>query len=133
MKCISWSEFRSRLKDEKGLALTSVDQFSREIGATSPSDWLPIPNWEKLDDAELISLFKEVPNEGLIVIGDACYTRSHGPMLVSDSYSLEQFVLDYFNEFGESLFNGDVFIIGFLSNYAGIFHHEGLCYEGKLN
>lgn len=133
MKSISWSEFRARLIDENGLTLSSVDQFSQEVGATSPSDWLRVPNWEGLDDAELLKLFKSVPNSELIVIGEACYAHNHDPMLLDKSYSLEQFASEYFKEFGESLFNGDVFIFSFAANYVGIFHHEGLCYEGQLN
>ncbi len=132
MKSISWSDFRSRLINETDLVLTDMDQFSREIGATSPTDWLAIPGWEELDDAEILSLFTEIPNDDLVVIGEVCYAQSHAPMLVNESSSLEQFAAEYFKDFGESLFNGDVFIFSFASNYIGLFHHEGLCYEGEL-
>ncbi len=128
---ISWSEIRSRWGNKKDV-LANIDQFIKNLGANSPSDWVAIPGWEELDDAEILSHFKEIPSDGFVVISDVCYTENHEPMLVNDSTSLEQFASEYLKEFGELLFDGDVYIFGVSSSYVGIFHHEGLCYEGEL-
>lgn len=132
MKSISWSKFRSKLLVDRNLSLIDIEQFSRDIGADSPSDWRTLAGWEQKKDDELLALFKAVPDDDLIVIGEACHTRRHAPLLVSKSNSMKDFMADYFSRFGESLFNGDVFIFCFSANYVGIFHHEGRYFEGEL-
>lgn len=132
MRRISWSKLESQLGELRRSLLTNVDEFGRSVGAAAPSDWRTITDWEGRTDVELIGYFRSIPDDELVIVAEACYTRSQPPMIVERSQSLIGFASEYLNEFGESVFNGDLFIFAFASKYAGVFHHEGLYYEGRL-
>lgn len=134
-KQISWDEFKSRFQEVFGFVFRSeMDVADFPWGDGSPADWQALPNWEDLEDGEILrrlSDLREIEGE-LLVTTDICYNEGCSPFSI-EAGNLKDFVIGFRTQFDRYFFDGDALMVNLDRKLFWMFHHEGVyaAFEGR--
>ena len=125
---ISWIDFDRMFKERTGCNFTDVENLS-------PTMSCMIESWSTHSDKYLFDkVLKIVKNKKgtILVVSELSFLKNMGAFLLRDN-NAEKFVDDYFNCFGESLFNGDTYFVFYEANVVVCFHHSGYLFLYNAN
>ncbi len=128
---ISWDEFNHQLKETFNIKMKYVDDLYFNVIKRFDvgGEFVKLNDMESLD---CLQHMREMNGE-LCVITDYCYKKKCGPFIV-DASEINNFVKDFYAEYGEVFCSTDIIIISFAEKLIWVLFHEGICWlsEGKL-
>jgi hypothetical protein len=131
---LEWEKFNDLILTYLGLNFNSIDELVNNIEINnSKINWLPLKEWESLDDVEIYRHLEELekPEGEVYVISEITYLKQDGPFKLNATY-LKKFITQYLDRFHECFFNGDALIFSIEHKQIWIFHHEGIYALVKL-
>lgn len=134
-KKISWDGFKSRFQEVFGFVFRSeMDVADFPWGDGSPARWQALPNWEDMEDGEILRCLNDLREfEGeLLVTAEICYEKDCSPFSI-EARHLKDFVVGFRTQFGRYFFDGDALIINLERKLFWMFHHESVyaAFEGR--
>lgn len=122
---ITWDESHNRLKTTLGCH--PIDLAKLSYSGNNVTEYChQIAEWQELYDIELLNII--LPNHYIVdsvyVVSDISFIRDIGVFNLT-SQNIHGFVNGYFEQYGECLFDGDVFLILPEDKKMVVFQHDG--------
>lgn len=123
-----WLDFHKLINDYFGFDFESIDDLINKIEMRSEKiEWHSLKEWEDLDDTTIYGMLESVekPEGEIFIITEMSYFNKLGPFKLKAT-DIRQFIAQYFNQFHECFFNGDLLMFNIEHKLIWIFHHEGV-------